>query len=97
MAAVIMAEYLRRRAVHSERVFRDHRNPLDYFATDDEFYEAFRFRRHDILSLCDELAEDVELRRRQGSLSVSMQVQYVANAHVNFTRIVIYAYNSQPL
>ena len=84
MAAVVLAEFLRRRAIRRDRVFRDRRNPLDYF-DDDQLYEAFRFRRHAILSLCDELAYDLELTRRQGSLSVPMQVPYVVNANVNFT------------
>jgi len=83
MAGLVVLDMLRRRVIRRERLFRDHTNPLDSY-NEDELYEAFRFRRHDILSLCDELA-DIDLLHRQGSLSVPLQVcgQRKCEFHVN--------------
>ncbi len=45
-----------RRSVRREQIFRDRRNPLDVYDDVDE-YERFRFRRLELLQLCDELSE----------------------------------------
>ena len=39
-----------------ERVFQGRLNPLD-FMDDDELYDAFHFRRHELSIICDELAD----------------------------------------
>ncbi len=63
-----------RRNLPPERVFRDRRNPLDWM-NEDELYEAYRFRRPELLKIVDELANDVAFdARRQGTLSPVMQV-----------------------
>ena len=41
------------------RVFRDRKNPLDMY-DDVELYDKFIFRRHDILTIVDELRDDLE-------------------------------------
>ena len=63
-----------RRAVRRERIFRDRRNPLD---VDDgvELYERFRFRRLELLQLCDERRPIVDHPSpRNKALSCDMQV-----------------------
>ena len=71
MAAVIVRRI--RRSLRRQRVFRDRRNPLDLM-DDDELYVAFRFRRHDLLDLCNELVADIELLPRHGMMPPIMQV-----------------------
>jgi len=57
-----------------DRIFRDRRNPLD-FMDDDELYKAYRFRRHELLMICDEVADDLTFDApRKGSLLPIMQV-----------------------
>ena len=43
-----------RRNLRRNRIFRDRRNPLEIF-DDTKLYSKFRFRRHDILRIVDEL------------------------------------------
>ena len=45
------------RAYRRERLFRDRQNPLDVY-DDVELYERFRFRRHNLLAIIDELRDD---------------------------------------
>jgi len=56
-----------------ERVFRGHHNPLDSM-DDDELYDAFHFHHHELLIICDELADLIGLCDVQckGSLPLIM-------------------------
>ena len=74
MAAVIVWRRRLRRNLRRNRIFRDRRNPLEIF-DDTELYSKFRFRRHDILRIVDELRNDLEYPvTRQGSLPAASQV-----------------------
>ena len=59
MAAVVVWRSQHRRNLKRNRVFRDMKNPLDMY-DDVELYAKFRFRRHDILTIVDELRDDLE-------------------------------------
>ena len=59
MAAVVVWRSQHRRNLRRNRVFRDRKNPLDMY-DDVELYDKFRFRRHDILTIVDELLDDLE-------------------------------------
>ena len=48
-----------RRNFRRNRVFRDRKNPLHMY-DDAELYDKFRFCRHDILTIVDELLDDLE-------------------------------------
>ena len=61
MAAVVVWRSQHRRNLTRNRVFRDRKNPLDKY-DDGELYDKFRFRRHDILTIVDELLDDLEVR-----------------------------------
>ena len=73
MAAVVVAL---RRSLRRQRVFRDRTNPLDSMS-DAELYDAFRFFRHELMDLCDEITEHVEhASHRQGALPPILQVRH---------------------
>lgn len=74
MALRLVHRLRRRNALRRNRLFRDKTNPLD--AHDDfEIYDRFRFRRHQILEIVDELRDDLTHHFHQkGSLSPEMQV-----------------------
>ena len=48
-----------RRAMRRERVFRDRNNPMDYM-TDMELVKRFRFTRHNMEDLVDQVAPMIE-------------------------------------
>ena len=74
MAAVVVWRSKHRRNLKRNRVFRDRRNPLDMY-DDVELYDKFRFRRHDVLTIVDELRDDLEYPdTRQGPLPATLQV-----------------------
>ena len=62
-----MARFRRNRLLPAPRLFRDRLHPLDKF-DDDEIYGKFRFRRHQIIELADEVSEQLELCNRTGGL-----------------------------
>ena len=73
MAVVVVWRRQHRRNVRRNRVFRDRKNPLDMY-DDVELYEKFTFRRHDIVTIVDELLDDLEYPdKRQGSLPATLQ------------------------
>lgn len=62
------------RGLRRERVIRDRRNPLDMY-DDVELHERFRFRRHSLLELIDELRNDLQYdTNRNAALSPELQV-----------------------
>ena len=68
----------RRRNIRRQRVFRDHKNPIDIY-DDVELYERIRFRRNDILGIVDEIRDDIEYpATRQGSLQLLITLRYYA-------------------
>ena len=74
MAAVVVWRSQHGKNLRRNRVFRDRKNPLDMY-DDGESYDKFRFRRHDILTIVDELRDDLEYPdTRQGSLPATLQV-----------------------
>ena len=73
MAAVVVWRRRHRWNFRRNRVFRDKKNPLDMY--DDVELYMFRFRRHDILAIVDELRDDLEYPdTRQGYLPAALQV-----------------------
>ena len=66
MAAVVVWRSQHRRNLMRNRVFRDRKNPLDMY-DDVELYDKFRFRRHDILTIVDELLDDLEYPDRHAT------------------------------
>ena len=66
MAAVVVLRSQHRRNLRRNRVFRDRKNPLDMY-DDAELYDTFRFCRHDILTIVDELLDDLEYPDRHAT------------------------------
>jgi len=63
-----------RRNLRRERIFRDRQNPFDVY-DDVDLYSRFRFRREDIIYLCDMIADDIDHPMpRKGSLPPLMQM-----------------------
>lgn len=62
-----------RRQLGWNRIFRDRTNPFDKF-DDVELFTKFRFRRHDILAITDDLHVDIDIPTRKGSLTPLLQV-----------------------
>ena len=84
MAAVVVWRSKHRRNLKRNRVFRDRRNLLDMY-DDVELYK-FRFRRHDILTIVDELRDDLEYPdTRQGPLPATLQVVVALRMYVSRT------------
>lgn len=73
MASFIVINYYLRRNMERERIFRDRINPLDCFS-DDELYEAFRFRRNDIIDIVNDLRPEIEVQKRSYTVPAHMQV-----------------------
>lgn len=73
-----------RRALRRDRVFRDRRNPLDSF-DDNELYDSFRFYRHEIFELADEISPVIEHASRQGSLPPAMQLMIALRYYASGT------------
>lgn len=69
----LMGNGQERNPIRRQRVFRDRTNPLDVY-NDAEFRERFRFRREDVLNLCEDIGDAIDVSMRQGSLPVSMQI-----------------------
>ncbi|KAK7488592.1 hypothetical protein BaRGS_00020209 [Batillaria attramentaria] len=46
------------RGLHHERIFRDRTNPFNTYNVD--LYKRFRFRRDDIVYLCDIIGDDID-------------------------------------
>ena len=74
MANRLVFNFLVRRHIRRERIFRDRTNPLDLY-DDVDLMSRFRFRRADILDLCDIIDDDIDHPLpRQGSLPSVMQL-----------------------
>ena len=58
MAAVVVWRSQHGRNLSRNRVFLDRKNPLDMYNV--ELHDKFTFRRHDILTIVDELQDDLE-------------------------------------
>ena len=66
--------YLRNRKQRVDRIFRDRKNPLDFF-NDEEIRLRYRLDREMIHRLCELLNDDLSRpTKRSQSLSVSLQV-----------------------
>ena len=74
MAGVMVLRRRNQRALRRERVFRDRTHPLES-CNDRQVLKKFRFPRHVIFQLSDELKNDIEYPMpRKGSLSPVLQV-----------------------
>ena len=70
----IVADYVNRRNLRKQRVFRDRQNPLDHLS-DAEVLRNYRFTRQTIFLLTDAFAPDLEHpTRRNYSLSSQLQL-----------------------
>ena len=58
MAAIVVAQRMRR-SLRRQRLFRDRINPLETM-TDLQLHKAFRFRRHELIAICDEIKSEIE-------------------------------------
>ena len=76
MAAVIYLRYRNRRAIRRNRISRDRTHPLGLeIYNDEQIYTKFRFYRHLILQLTDEVGNEMEfVLSRKGSLTPILQV-----------------------
>ena len=72
MAAV--RRYRQRNLLRRNRIFRDRTNPFDTFS-DDQLHQKFRFRRHIILNIVDEVAEEIQHPNRRGVSTSSVSVK----------------------
>ena len=70
-----------RRAMRRERVFRDRNNHMDYM-TDMELVQRFRFTRHSIEDLVDQVAPMIE-RPTGRSSAIPVHLQVIAQLHFN--------------
>lgn len=66
-------DFLVRRQINRERIFRDRENPLD-FLSDVELYERFRFDRQSIYFLTDLLKDELNSTNRNRSLLPTQQL-----------------------
>lgn len=74
MAVVVMLMLMQsKRGLRRSRIIRDRTNPLDTF-DDVEMYSKFRFRRHDILSMVDEIKDELEMANRGYTVLPCIQV-----------------------
>ena len=67
-----------------EKVFRDRNNPLDYM-TDMELVQRFRFTRHSMEDLVDQVAPMIE--RPTGRSSAIPVSAFAGNCSITFTPI----------
>ena len=63
-----------RRALRRERIFRDRVNPLDK-SDDVELIRKFRFRRADIMSIVDDVQDELQHVNRPGSVPPTPSLQ----------------------
>ena len=65
------------------RIFRDQTHPFEAF-DDGKLFRKFRFRRHDIIAIADDIERDINIANRSGSLTPLLQVpvtlRYYASA-----------------
>lgn len=74
MALRLVHRLRQQRLLRRNRIFRDRGNPFDVY-DDAELYDRFRFRRHQLLEIIDDLRQELEHTfHQQGSLSPEMQV-----------------------
>ena len=73
MAAIILHRYRRRRMLRMNRIFRDRTHPFEAF-DDEKLFRKFRFRRHDIIGITDDIERDINIANRSGSLTPLLQV-----------------------
>ena len=73
MAAIICRRRRERRDRPIPRIFRDRTHPLDHF-DDTEIYAKFRFRRNDILEICDATNGRLERPNRTGIIPPVLQI-----------------------
>ena len=59
MAATVVWRRQHRKNLRRNRVFQDRKNPLDIY-DDMELYDKISSRRHSILTIVDELRDDLE-------------------------------------
>jgi len=62
--------------MRQERIFRDRQNLLGTLS-DAELHSAFCLHRQELLSLCDDMADEPSLANRQVVASPIMQVFYI--------------------
>ena len=86
MAAVVVWSSQHRRNLRRNRVFRDRKNPLDMY-DDVELYDKFIFRRHDILTIVDELLDDLEYPDRHAT-SITRLTRLLAGYSASYSGIV---------
>ena len=65
--------YYRRRNLRRNRIFRDRTNPFDTF-NDGQLHQKFRFHRHEVLEIVDELYDELQHPNRKGVLTPLLQV-----------------------
>jgi len=74
MAAIVAAQHMQH-SLRRQRVFRDRMNPLEAM-TDLQLYKAYRFRRHELIAICDEIKSEIEYPvGRKGTLPPILQVR----------------------
>lgn len=74
MANRVVYDLVLRRNLRRDRIFRDRTNPFDVY-DDVDLYSRFRFRRADILDLCNVIEDDIDHPfQRKGSLTPLMQL-----------------------
>ena len=74
MAAYMMFRVRLRRAIRRNRIFRDRTHPMEMF-NDEQLHARFRFERHIIYELVDELNEQLEYgMQKKGCLTPILQV-----------------------
>ena len=78
MAAVVVWRSQHRRNLRRNRVFRERKKSLDMY-DDVELYDKFRFRRHDILTIVDELLDDLEYPDRHATSITRLLAGYSAS------------------
>ena len=69
-----------RRAMRRDRVFKDRNNPMDYM-TDTELVQRFRFTRHSMNDLVDQVAPMIE-RPTGRSSAIPVHLQVLAQLHL---------------
>ena len=67
MAVIYVYGRRERRQMRRNRIFRDRNHPFELF-DDVELFQKFRFRRHDILEITDEVSDAIQKTNRKGTV-----------------------------
>ena len=82
MAAIILHRYRHRRMLRINIIFIDRTHPFEAF-DDEKLFRNFRFIRHYIIAITDDIEREINIANRTGSLSPLLQVVVTLRYYVS--------------